>query len=242
MIIALLTKGIDLYILAFASAILHESGHLLTAKVLGYTIEKVTVLPMGINGKIKEEITDKTHNFLISLAGPFVNMIIALGASKYNLYNVAICNIYMLVFNLLPVLPLDGGRIFSSFYDNEKLNQIIKFFTYAVVIFTLLSDFINNSTINVSLIWVLLFTCFSDSKHYASIKKAKNDTILVQGDSLVYELLRNNNSLFLVYEGNTILGILKYDDIYNAAMDGLYYLNTKELVTERIKNGHPKVR
>ncbi len=213
------------------------------AKMFGYTVEKITILPIGINGKIKEEIDDKTHNFFISLAGPFVNMMIALLASTYKLNNLVICNIYMLVLNLLPILPLDGGRIFSSFYENEKLNQIIKFFTYAVVIFTLLFDFIKNSTINISLVWVLMFiTCSNNTKQYHSRKKSTSDTMIVQGDSLVLELLRNKNSLFLVYEGNSILGILKYDDIYNAALDGLYYLNTKELVTERIKNGYPKVR
>ncbi len=211
------------------------------AFLLGYSIEKITILPVGINGKIKEEINNKTHNFIIATAGPCVNLLIALIASYYKLGDLAMCNIYMLVFNLLPIVPLDGGRIFVSFYDNESINKIIQFVAYTVVIITLLFDFLNNKRVNVSLIWVLLFTCDVNYK-YSYKKNIKADTLVVSGDSLVLELLKNNNCNFLVYDGNSIIGILKYDDIYNAAIDGLYYLNTKDLITERIKNGYPKVR
>ena len=208
---------------------------------LGYTIDKITVLPVGINGRINENILNKTHNFIIAASGPCVNLVIALIASYFGLYDVAICNIYMLVFNLLPILPLDGGRIFVSFYENEHLNRIMQFLAYAVIIIVLLLDFLNNCRINVSLVWVLLFTCDLNNNHTLKAN-IKTEIIMVSSEIKIFELLKKRNCDFLVYEGNVIVGILKYEDIYNAAVDGLYYFNTKELITERIKNGHPRIR
>ena len=220
---------------------MHELGHLLTAHFLGYSVEKVKILPIGINGKIKEDIVNKTHNFIIALAGPCVNLVLALVASYYRMNNFAICNIYMLVLNLLPIMPLDGGRIFFSFYDDENICKITQFCAYAVIIVTLLIDFLNYKRINISLIWVILFTCNLNTSQRFKLNK-KPGVIIVSGECCVLELLKNKNSDFLIYDGNRVVGILKYEDIYNAAIDGLYYLNTKELITERIKNGHPRIR
>ena len=58
------------YLTAFISAAMHEASHLFTAKLLGYNIEKITILPVGINGKIKENLCNKADNFIIAIAGP----------------------------------------------------------------------------------------------------------------------------------------------------------------------------
>lgn len=219
---------------------MHEASHLFTAKLLGYNIEKITILPVGINGKIKENLCNKADNFIIAIAGPLVNLILALCTCGLNATYIPLCNIYMLILNLLPIPPLDGSRICSSFFENKLYDRLSKLIAYSVIVLTILFDYLNNGKINVMLIWITLFTLFSGTEHKTENKTVK--PVLVKGDNRVYELLKEKQSVFIIYENEEFLGMLKYEDIYNAAINGLYYLKTKELITERTKNGYQRIR
>lgn len=223
------------------SAILHEFGHLIAAKLLGYKVEKITVLPIGINGKIKEKIHNKSDNFIIAVSGPLVNLVLAMVSSAYNLTYICLCNLYMLILNFLPIPPLDGSRVCNSFFDNQLYKNISRFIAYFVVVLTVLFDFMNNHKINIMLIWIVGFTLFSVQD--TEIKdKTDVKPVFVNANNKVYELLKDKKCVFIICENDNILGVLKYEDIYNAAIDGLYYLNTKELVTERINNGYQRIK
>lgn len=211
-------------------------GHMLAAKLLGYSIGSIRILPVGINGQIKEEIKNNSDVFIIAVAGPLVNLILALCTCRLDMSYICLSNIYMLLLNLLPIPPLDGNKICNSFFDCRFYEKVSSLIGYFVVITTVLIDYINNGKINVMLICIIIFTLYD--KKTPCVKKVK--TAEISAESKIYELLKIKCEIFIIYEENKVVGILNYEDVYNAAFDGLYYLNTKELFAERIKNGYQR--
>ncbi len=125
--------------LLFVSVVLHELGHSLTARIYGIQTHRILLLPIGGMAQLEEMPRQPWREFFITLAGPAVNIVIAfliglplvLAGSfpqseaawlsvfqNYSLHSLALTmlayNIVMAVFNLIPVFPMDGGRIFRS--------------------------------------------------------------------------------------------------------------------------------
>ncbi len=117
----------------FACVLLHEFGHILMARRFGIRTHDVTLLPIG--GVARMESTGNTprQELLIALAGPAVNVVIAaftalllwrfpapaggldLDGLQGDLPTFLLAaNIYLLLFNLLPAFPMDGGRVLRA--------------------------------------------------------------------------------------------------------------------------------
>lgn len=122
---------ISLGVIVFGSVALHEYGHALTARHYGIGTREITLLPIGGIAQLEGSPAHPRHEFWIALAGPAVNLglavlVVALdpmlrrstgwGASSgpsllaFALY----VNLFMGFFNLLPALPMDGGRILRA--------------------------------------------------------------------------------------------------------------------------------
>lgn len=126
-----LSKQIDIYALMMFFAIIHELGHLLCGLMLGMKPEKLEIIPYGVavsfkltpkdyNRKIKNGNQLELKKILVALAGPITNFIIILIALKINTnifgtLLIIYANILLILFNLLPIYPLDGGRITKGF-------------------------------------------------------------------------------------------------------------------------------
>lgn len=114
------TGYINQSITIFASVMLHEIGHTVIAKLLGIRVEEIELFPYGGVAKM-EDITKYggyTEAF-IAVAGPLVSgAIAAIGyifAEGRELFaTIAQFNFILLVFNILPALPMDGGRILRN--------------------------------------------------------------------------------------------------------------------------------
>jgi Zn-dependent protease/predicted transcriptional regulator len=117
--------GIVAALLFFTSLLLHEFGHALQARREGMEIEGITLWLFGGVAKFKGMFPSAGAEFRIAIAGPLVSL--ALGALFVLLAQVGLpetvdavlawlgyINLALLVFNLLPALPLDGGRILRS--------------------------------------------------------------------------------------------------------------------------------
>lgn len=104
-------------LILFSSVILHEAGHVLAAKRLGIRVYEVELLPYG--GVARMEELSKYGGFTegaVAVAGPAVSLVLAVifyYLSGYSdLFRTAHeYNLIIFVFNLLPFIPLDGGRL-----------------------------------------------------------------------------------------------------------------------------------
>ncbi|MCQ2564290.1 MAG: site-2 protease family protein [Clostridia bacterium] len=126
------------YLLAL---LLHELAHVFVAENKGYKLKQFRFDVFGFSVELDEKIEDRDA-FLINLAGPLCNVAICIGclgmfwllpASYLVLKTFCLCNFVLAVFNLLPIYPLDGGKLFRSLIKNDKvygiLNGIIKWGT-----------------------------------------------------------------------------------------------------------------
>jgi Zn-dependent protease/CBS domain-containing protein len=118
--------GILTAMLFFASILAHELAHSLTARARGIPIESITLFIFGGISHFKGEPTTAPSSAWISLVGPLASL--AIGAAfffagaligAHNAFGVAagylaFANIALGLFNLLPVFPLDGGRVLHA--------------------------------------------------------------------------------------------------------------------------------
>ncbi|GAA4226950.1 hypothetical protein GCM10022254_13390 [Actinomadura meridiana] len=110
-------------VLLYGSVLVHEVSHAVTARVFGLPVKSVTLHVLGGETSIEREAPTPGREFLIAFAGPLVNLVLAgLGLLAHILLplpDVAVllvdaltfANLLVGVFNLLPGLPLDGGRL-----------------------------------------------------------------------------------------------------------------------------------
>jgi Zn-dependent protease len=122
------TAVITIIIVSFAygCVLLHELGHSLVAIKLGYKVRDITIWPLAGAACIEGDWNTKPKDeFWISIAGPTVNIFIALlmlpitysSENLLLLYPCLFCleiNVSLVCFNLIPIFPMDGGRILRA--------------------------------------------------------------------------------------------------------------------------------
>ncbi|KXS43941.1 MAG: stage IV sporulation protein FB [Candidatus Frackibacter sp. T328-2] len=116
---------LDKALITFGVAFIHELAHVVVAKNNSVPIDEVELLPFGGVAKYGDllELNPKVE-IKTALAGPLCNLFLAISmviCLRYSLFSVnwgiffIKCNLIIGLFNLLPALPLDGGRIFRAF-------------------------------------------------------------------------------------------------------------------------------
>jgi stage IV sporulation protein FB len=125
--------GVLFMLLLFGCVLAHEFGHVLAARRYGIRTPEVTLWPIGGIASL-ERIPEKPgEELIVALAGPAVNVVIATvlvvvlgvgleGGSMAELENaragilarVASANIFLVLFNLIPAFPMDGGRVLRA--------------------------------------------------------------------------------------------------------------------------------
>lgn len=110
-----------LYI-GMAAVLPHELAHILCARLWGYDVAKLEILPIGAVARIDGLIeSNPVAEMAISLSGPFMNLVVAsivMAILPYAQNELIVLylkiNVAMAMYNLLPALPLDGGRAARS--------------------------------------------------------------------------------------------------------------------------------
>lgn len=119
-LICFLTGYFKPFILISLIIIVHEFGHVFMALYFGWKIEKVLILPFGGNVIFNEDINRPLkEEFLILLFGPLFQILFTFFMNNNDIFNYSKA---LLFFNLLPVYPLDGSKIF-----NVILNKFLSF-------------------------------------------------------------------------------------------------------------------
>ena len=157
--------------------IIHEIGHMVAGFILGMFPEKLEIMPYGVsisfkerkNGENKEnKISDlfEIKKIIIALAGPLVNLIIILFTYKLNngfileRETIIYSNLLILMFNLLPIYPLDGGRILKGMLyitcDKEE-KYINKISNIVVILFTVFSSICTYYYKNIAFFIITIF-------------------------------------------------------------------------------------
>ncbi|MBE5746408.1 MAG: hypothetical protein E7359_03890 [Clostridiales bacterium] len=203
---------------------LHEMGHYFVAGFLGYKLNKINFLPFGASLSGSENVFYKpSHEILISIAGPFVNFILLIIClSLFWCFPVSYCflldffyaNLITLLFNFLPVYPLDGGRVLLALIKRkktiDKAYKQVKIIGFIVslllfVLFVISSFFKINFTLATTSIFLIAGLFFEDKScyyvtNYSFINKSKKlkagletNIISISSEANLYSLLRKLN-------------------------------------------------
>lgn len=179
---------INHFLLTLAFIFLHESSHILAAIICGIKVYSVRILPVGMNAEIDDTLCGRAVKVFIYSAGPAVNIIMAavififFRDSKISI-NI---NLALAVFNLLPILPLDGGKLamelLSGYYGLFGAGRRMKIFTLilSVVIIIMGSIALSRSLLNISLVFIGIYILFY-------IKEGKKETAFMNIRNFIYK-------------------------------------------------------
>ena len=155
------TKQIEIYLIIMFFSFIHELGHLIIGLILKMKVEKLEVLPYGFSISFKinlQDINKKIGNgnilelkkIVVALSGPIVSLIIALIYLNFepiylNKTDIIYSNILIALFNLIPIYPLDGGRIINGIlyikYGSIKSQILTEKISYiTMIILTIISS------------------------------------------------------------------------------------------------------
>jgi stage IV sporulation protein FB len=124
--------GLAIFVILFASVLLHEFGHALAARRCGVSTRYITLGMLGGVAYLEGRPLSPKQDLFVTIAGPAVNVVLwaifsglaAAGAEPYTetaawllaaASFTATMNVYLLLFNLIPAWPMDGGRVLNAF-------------------------------------------------------------------------------------------------------------------------------
>lgn len=195
-ILFLLTKQIELYALIMFFALIHECGHIFAGLILKLKPKKLDIMPFGLAVTFESYGYKKlveTKKILIALAGPLTNILICVIALFIHIdqnvkQTIIYSNILVALFNLIPIYPLDGGRILKGLIKSKYKNNIIadtivnKISNVLAIFFTAISSILILYLKNIAILLVIIYLwiiVIRENKRL-DIKKRVSNIILEQ--------------------------------------------------------------
>lgn len=237
----------------FACVVLHEYGHALTARQFGVPTRRITLLPIGGVASLEKMPEKPREELLVAIAGPAVNVVIALlifgymqvsgisiptsqledpsqlSLSEMFIPNLLFVNVILVLFNLIPAFPMDGGRMLRALLSmrmnrsraTEIAAKIGQFLAIGFVFLGFMYDFW------LIFIGLFIFLGASGESNYETTRFLLAD--LTVGDVLMHQftpmhawdninkavdtLLDSQEKEFIVTEDNAIIGTISRDEI-----------------------------
>jgi Zn-dependent protease len=181
-------------VLLYASVLVHELAHCVVARGFGLPVRRVLLYPLGGWSEIEQEPATPGREALISVAGPVVSLVIAglgygltrvvgPGLPHDVLQQLFVANVLVGIFNLLPGLPLDGGRVFRAGVWKLSGNQVSatiaaawagRVLAIAIVAVALFAQgSTTSSVLSFYWIWILFIAVFIWLQSTQAIKSAR---------------------------------------------------------------------
>ncbi len=224
----------EIFLCYLVTVLLHEIGHAIVARHLGYQLEQISLLPFGAELSLQDDNFTPSDEIKIAVAGPLVNLIlIIICVSLWWIFPITyyytdlfvFSNFITFVFNLLPVFPLDGGRVFraiiSKYKDTKTTEKIVSvtaitlsllfFGVFIVSIFieplfymALVSIFLLTGAFNFNKNAVYKRRIFSKDLQKNFKKGCNVNIVAVSEDMPLYKLVKfvntQNYTIFVVYD------------------------------------------
>lgn len=194
--LARVASGVALFLLLFGCVLLHELGHALIAQRFGFITRDITLLPIGGVARLERMPDDPKQSLWITLAGPAVNIAIAaalfvalrltgtwqpvtsISLTRGPFFErLMLVNVSLVVFNMLPAFPMDGGRalraLLATRLDDRRATRIAARLGQGMaVIFAIVGWFANPLLI---LIALFVWTGAAQEAQMADLRAALRD-------------------------------------------------------------------
>lgn len=203
----------------FSGVILHEMGHVVVALGYGIKVREIELLPFGgvakLEGNIEHHPVTETY---IALAGPMTSGFLVImglvmewsgiGNQQWLPFFIR-CNMMLLLFNLLPALPLDGGRVLRAFLSGrmglkkgtEQAVKVSRMLSYIMGGIGVWSIFANKGQ-DINFLVIALFLLFCSTKEKKAIMYVfmkflakKKEDLMKEGVLLTRHVIALDSSL-----------------------------------------------
>lgn len=237
----------------FLTVLLHELGHALAAKRYKINTKRITLLPIGGLAELESIPEKPNEELVVALAGPMVNLGFAIltsliielpsienmagmltgGINSHNFFlNFFLVNLWLVVFNLIPAFPMDGGRVLRALLafrlGREKATLIAARIGQFIAIIFIFLGF--SSSPFLILIGVFILFGAQAEANYTKTNSVLShftiqDVMMREFISLkssepvknaVQLLLQGQSTIFLIMKTDDVVGTLSRDEIIRA--------------------------
>ena len=225
MALGFILTGYYLNLIVFTSLILiHELGHYIIAKILKFKVQKIIIYPYGgitklddlINKNINKELLISISGILFQIIYYYIITILYKNGYIRN-YTINLFTMYnkqIIIFNLLPIYPLDGSKIFNlllnKFINYNTSNKITIMISIMTIIIIISLDIYKYNYSNIMILSILINYIY---KFYKKLKYLYNKFLL---ERYIYNIKYNNikiiNNYNKLYKDKT--HIIKINDNY----------------------------
>jgi Zn-dependent protease/CBS domain-containing protein len=246
------TVAVAITLIFFLSILVHELSHTVVARRYGLKVSGITLFVFGGVSSLSHEPNDSREEFWIAVVGPFTSFALSViftagyfalrlvddGAGAVSA-NLAVLNLLIGLFNVIPGFPLDGGRVMRSAFWAKQRNlvqatraasNISMFVAYGMMAAGIVMFFTASI---VSGIWLLLIGIFLRAASVESYEQvfldvalrgvpassvARQDFVSVRPDMMLSELVEDNvlagyGRCFPVVVGEELIGLITLHDI-----------------------------
>jgi Zn-dependent protease/CBS domain-containing protein len=278
LVTAVLTEGLTPWILGVAAAlglfvgvVLHELGHSLTAMHYGFSIDSITLWIFGGIASFTEMPEDWKQELQIAIAGPVVSVIVgvacyvafislpaSLDAVRFVLGYLAMLNLVLAAFNMLPGFPMDGGRVLRALLARTRpyarATQIAAEVGKAFAILLGLWGLFNFQILLVGIAFFIYIGASSESQQVTmkaafqgvsvrDLMTPREDLHTVSPDTTVAELMHRmfteRHTGYPVVDDGNLVGLVTLDDARDVREVEREAYTVEEVMTEDLRTVTP---